>query len=73
MKHGIGFITEDRKDEGLVLDFSIRENMALPNLFSFSSKVSSQLQRTRLRRYTDQTSTDQNAILRDGGKESIRG
>lgn len=38
VKHGIGFITEDRKDEGLVLDFSIRENMALPNLFSFSSK-----------------------------------
>lgn len=38
VKHGIGFITEDRKDEGLVLDFSIRENMALPNLFSFSNK-----------------------------------
>ncbi|WP_145330670.1 sugar ABC transporter ATP-binding protein [Paenibacillus xylanexedens] len=38
VKHGIGFITEDRKDEGLVLDFSIRENMALTNLFSFSSK-----------------------------------
>ncbi|WP_050614477.1 sugar ABC transporter ATP-binding protein [Bacillus testis] len=35
---GIGFITEDRKDEGLVLDFSIRENMALPNLKSFSPK-----------------------------------
>ncbi|WP_028592624.1 sugar ABC transporter ATP-binding protein [Paenibacillus massiliensis] len=38
VSHGIGFITEDRKDEGLVLDFSIRENMVLPNLFSFSSK-----------------------------------
>ncbi len=38
VKHGIGFITEDRKDEGLVLDFSVRENMALTNLFSFSSK-----------------------------------
>ncbi|MGQ8872349.1 sugar ABC transporter ATP-binding protein [Paenibacillus sp. TSA_86.1] len=38
VKHGIGFITEDRKDEGLVLDFSIRENMALTNLFSFSNK-----------------------------------
>lgn len=35
---GIGFITEDRKDEGLVLDFSIRENMALPNLKSFALK-----------------------------------
>ncbi|WP_430487994.1 sugar ABC transporter ATP-binding protein [Priestia flexa] len=38
VKHGIGFITEDRKDEGLVLDFSIRENIALPNLKSFSTK-----------------------------------
>lgn len=38
VKLGIGFITEDRKNEGLVLDFSIRENMALPNLTSFSKK-----------------------------------
>ena len=38
VKLGIGFITEDRKDEGLVLDFSIRENMVLPNLKSFSPK-----------------------------------
>ncbi len=37
VRHGIGFITEDRKDEGLILDFSIRDNMALPNLFSFTS------------------------------------
>ncbi|MFB5760867.1 sugar ABC transporter ATP-binding protein [Paenibacillus medicaginis] len=35
VKLGIGFITEDRKDEGLVLDFSVRENMVLPSLFSF--------------------------------------
>ncbi|ANX14153.1 D-xylose ABC transporter ATP-binding protein [Fictibacillus arsenicus] len=38
VKYGIGFITEDRKTEGLVLDFSIRDNMALPNLTSFSKK-----------------------------------
>jgi ribose transport system ATP-binding protein len=38
VKLGIGFITEDRKNEGLVLDFSIRYNMALPNLTSFSKK-----------------------------------
>jgi ribose transport system ATP-binding protein len=36
VKRGMGFITEDRKTEGLVLDFSIRDNMALPNLTSFS-------------------------------------
>ena len=36
VKMGLAFITEDRKDEGLVLDFSIRENMVLPNLKSFA-------------------------------------
>ncbi len=35
---GIGFITEDRKDEGLILDFSIKENMVLPTLYSFAPK-----------------------------------
>ncbi|MEK4567748.1 sugar ABC transporter ATP-binding protein [Bacillus sp. FSL K6-3458] len=38
VKLGIGFITEDRKDEGLMLDASIRENIGLPNLDSFSPK-----------------------------------
>ncbi|ELK45442.1 sugar ABC transporter ATP-binding protein [Halobacillus sp. ACCC02827] len=33
---GIGFITEDRKEEGLVLDFSIKDNIALPSLASFT-------------------------------------
>ena len=32
MNHGIGFVTEDRKTEGLVLDFSIKENIFLTNL-----------------------------------------
>lgn len=35
---GIGFITEDRKDEGLILDFSIKENIVLPTLYSFAPK-----------------------------------
>lgn len=38
IQHGIGFITEDRKDEGLILDFSIRENIVLPSLKSFAPK-----------------------------------
>ena len=32
MKNGIGFITEDRKVEGLMLEESIRKNIALANL-----------------------------------------
>lgn len=32
MKYGIGFVTEDRKTQGLVLDFTIKENITLTNL-----------------------------------------
>ncbi|AWE07083.1 D-xylose ABC transporter ATP-binding protein [Lysinibacillus sp. 2017] len=32
MKKKIGFVTEDRKTQGLVLDFSIKENIMLANL-----------------------------------------
>ena len=35
---GLGFITEDRKEEGLVLDFSLKDNIALPSLYSFAPK-----------------------------------
>lgn len=37
-KLGIGFITEDRKHEGLILDFPINTNLALPSLKNFVSK-----------------------------------
>ena len=42
MEHGLGFITEDRKTEGLMLDKSIRENISLCNLrrISKSSVIS---------------------------------
>lgn len=32
---GIGFLTEDRKAEGLILDFSIKDNMTLPSTKDF--------------------------------------
>ncbi|WCN37191.1 sugar ABC transporter ATP-binding protein [Aneurinibacillus uraniidurans] len=32
IRQGIAFVTEDRKAEGLVLELSVRENIALPNL-----------------------------------------
>jgi ribose transport system ATP-binding protein len=37
-KLGIGFITEDRKNEGLILDFSVAENTVLPSLTAFEEK-----------------------------------
>lgn len=35
IKHGLGFLTEDRKTQGLVLDQSIRDNIALPSIDGF--------------------------------------
>ncbi|MGT2832564.1 sugar ABC transporter ATP-binding protein [Streptococcus halotolerans] len=36
IEKGIGFLTENRKDEGLILDFSIKDNMTLPSTRDFS-------------------------------------
>lgn len=38
IKAGIGFITEDRKDEGLVLGLTVRENLVLTNLKKVSGR-----------------------------------
>lgn len=35
IKHGIGFLTEDRKNEGLVTEQSIEDNVALPSIDGF--------------------------------------
>jgi len=37
IRHGIGFVSEDRKSEGLITDFTVAENMSLPNLGRLSS------------------------------------
>ena len=36
IKAGLGFVTENRKTEGLILDFSIMRNIALPSVDSFA-------------------------------------
>lgn len=36
VKNGIGMLTEDRKDQGLVLGLSVRENVTLANLKKFT-------------------------------------
>jgi ABC-type sugar transport system ATPase subunit len=40
MRRGIAFVPEDRKGEGLVLDFSVAENLALPNLRAVAREYS---------------------------------
>ena len=38
IEKGIGFLTENRKEEGLVLDFSLKDNVLLPSVDQFSKK-----------------------------------
>lgn len=56
MKHKIGFVTEDRKTQGLVLDFSIKENIMLANLEkgSKSGVIVSKLENTMVAQYIEQ-------------------
>ncbi len=35
IKNGIGFITENRRDEGVILGFSIRDNIAINNMHNY--------------------------------------
>ena len=44
---GIGYITEDRKDEGLVLGLTVRENLAIPNLKKLSKSAVIQKQKEK--------------------------
>lgn len=37
IKHGIAYVTEDRKSEGLVLEMSVAQNITLPSMKEFSS------------------------------------
>jgi len=39
LRHGIAWITEDRKTQGIILDFSILSNIALPNLDKVTGKL----------------------------------
>lgn len=39
IRQGIGFLTEDRKEEGLILDYSIRDNISLPSIDGFKKNM----------------------------------
>ena len=38
IREGIAFVTENRKEEGLVLSLSVRDNLSLPNLEALSTR-----------------------------------
>lgn len=39
ISHGIGFLTEDRKSEGLILNFDIKDNITLPSIDGFKKNM----------------------------------
>ncbi|NMM62126.1 sugar ABC transporter ATP-binding protein [Clostridium sp. P21] len=39
IKYGICYLSEDRKQEGLILNMSVAQNMTLPNLTSYENKM----------------------------------
>lgn len=79
IRHGIGFLTEDRKTEGLILDFSIRENVALPSTWSFvkhglyNAKAAALFVRDLINRLTVKATSDEQLVsdLSGGNQQKV--
>ena len=76
MKQKIGFVSEDRKTEGLILDFSIKENIMLTNLDkgSKSGVILPKLENKMVAKYIEQlrirtASAEQSAKSLSGGNQ----
>ncbi|WP_220740454.1 sugar ABC transporter ATP-binding protein [Leuconostoc miyukkimchii] len=76
IQHGIGFVTENRKDEGLILDFSVSENIIMPSLkdlvkkYFIDEKVKDDFVNLLVKRLTIKTEgTDINAGSLSGGNQ----
>lgn len=74
--HGIGFVTEDRKEQGLVLGMSVRENFSLTHLKDYSPQffVSRQRETARCREFVQSLgiktpSTEQRVVNLSGGNQ----
>ena len=74
--HGIGFVTEDRKGQGLVLEMSVRENFSLTHLEAYSPRqiVNRREETSRCRAFIESLgiktpSTEQRVINLSGGNQ----
>ncbi len=74
--HGIGFVTEDRKEQGLVLGMTVRENFSLTHLEAYSPRqfVNRQKEASRCRDFIlslgiKTPSTEQRVINLSGGNQ----
>jgi ribose transport system ATP-binding protein len=76
IKHGIGFVTEDRQHLGLVLPMSVGHNMTLASLNAFSGKLRLNLRQEKIATgtYTDKLgirtpSLEQKVLNLSGGNQ----
>lgn len=73
---GIGLVTEDRKNEGLILDLSVKQNICLPNMKKFISNgwINSRIENQTVDNYIDKLkiktpTRNQLAIYLSGGNQ----
>ncbi len=73
---GIGLVTEDRKNEGLILDLSVKQNVCLPNMNKFinSGLINSRIENQAVDNYIDKLNIktptrNQLAIYLSGGNQ----
>ena len=76
IRHGIGFVPEDRKAQGLILALTVRHNMALPNLdrLTRAGFVRLREEAERVRSYVDRLqirtpSLDKQVLNLSGGNQ----
>ena len=69
-KLGIAYITENRKDEGLVLDFTIEDNMILPNLKAILNQFKL-IDNKKISKLTDEY-IEKLAIKTDSSKKEVQ-
>lgn len=76
IKSGLGFLTEDRKSQGLVLPLSVERNLCLSSVDKFSSwgVMNTKKEREAARRYTEELriktpSLDQKVVFLSGGNQ----
>jgi ribose transport system ATP-binding protein len=76
IKLGLGFLTEDRKSQGLVLPLSVERNLCLSSVDKFSSwgVMNTKKERNAARRYTKELriktpSLDQKVVFLSGGNQ----
>jgi ribose transport system ATP-binding protein len=76
IKSGLGFLTEDRKSQGLVLPLSVERNLCLSSVDKFSrwGVMNTKNERKAARRYTEELriktpSLDQKVVFLSGGNQ----